>query len=177
MNFKVTESEIVFSGRVVDVKLDKIEYDSGNKGIRETILHPGGAVVVPFTDDGKFVWINQFRYPHQKFLFEFPAGKLDNKEDPFVCAVRELEEETGYTAEKFEKLGAIATTPGFCTEILHLYLATELKSGYHKREEGEFGMEVHYLTKEESEEKIINGGIIDAKSISAFHLAIAKLKI
>lgn len=177
MNFKVVESKIVFNGIVVDVKVDEIIYDSGNKGRRETLIHPGGAVVVPFTNEGKFVWINQFRYPHQKFLMEFPAGKLDNKEDPFVCAVRELEEETGYTAEKFDKLGAIATTPGFCTEILHLYLATGLKSGEHKREEGEYGMEIHYFTKEESEEKIIKGEIIDAKSISAFHLAISKLNI
>lgn len=177
MNFKVTKSEIVFNGRVVDVQLDQIEYNSGNKGIRETILHPGGAVVVPYTNEGKFVWINQFRYPHQKFLLEFPAGKLDNKEDPLNCAVREIKEETGFTAEKFFKLGAIATTPGFCTEILHLYLATGLTNGEHNREEGEFGMEVHFFTKEETEEKIITGEIIDAKSISAFHLAINKLNI
>jgi len=168
MNFKLTNSKTLFEGKVFNLKVDEIEYDSGNKGIREVIVHPGGAVVVPVTDEGKLVMVTQFRYPFQTALLEFPAGKLDVDEDPLDCAVRELEEETGYKAAKVNKLGKIYTAPGYCTETLHIYVAQELKKGDHKREEGELGMEVFELTIEEIEKKINNGEIVDAKSICGF---------
>ncbi len=95
MNFKLTNSKILFEGKVFNLKVDEIEYDSGNKGIREVAVHPGGAVVVPITNEGKLVMVTQFRYPFQTTLLEFPAGKLDMDENPLDCAVRELEEETG----------------------------------------------------------------------------------
>ncbi len=171
MNFKVTKSDILFKGKVFDLKVDEIEYESGNKGIREIAVHPGGAVIVAVNDDGKIIMVNQFRYPLQKKILELPAGKLDKNEDPYKCAVRELEEETGYKAEKIEKLGQIYTTPGFCTEVLHLYLATKLIRGNHNREEGEQGMEVLELTKDQINEKIMNNEITDAKSICGIYLA------
>jgi ADP-ribose pyrophosphatase len=171
MSFKLVESDFVFKGKVFDVKVDKIEYDSGNKGIREVAVHPGGAVVVALKDDGKIIMVNQFRYPLQKKIFELPAGKLDYNEDPYNCAVRELEEETGYKAKKVEKLGQIFTTPGFCTEILHIYIAKELIQGDHNREEGEQGMEVFEFTRPEIEEKIMNGEITDSKTICGIYLA------
>ena len=171
MNFKLVKSDFLFKGKVFDVKVDEIEYDSGNKGIREIAVHPGGAVVVAVKDDGKIIMVNQFRYPLQKKIFELPAGKLDYNEDPYKCAVRELEEETGYKAKKVEKLGQIYTTPGFCTEILHIYLAKELIQGDHNREEGEQGMEIFELSKQEIEEKIIKGEITDSKTICGIYLA------
>jgi ADP-ribose pyrophosphatase len=171
MNFKIIRSEIIHRGKVFDLRVDEIIYNSGNKGIREIAVHPGGAVVVPVKGDGKIVMITQFRYPFNKFMLEFPAGKLDKGEDPLHCAIRELEEETGYKSQNVLKLGEIYTTPGFCTEVLHLYFAKDLKPGYHKREEGEDGMEVFEFAFEEIEEKIRNGEINDAKTICAFHLA------
>jgi len=165
MNFKLTNSKTLFEGKVFNLKVDEIEYDSGNKGIREVIVHPGGAVVIPVTNEGKLVMVTQIRYPFQTTLLEFPAGKLDINEDPLDCAVRELEEETGYKAAKVNKLGKIYTAPGYCTETLHIYVAQELKKGDHKREEGELGMEVFELSLEEIETKINNGEIADAKSI------------
>ena len=171
MNFKVKKSEKLFHGKVFDLQVDQIEYDSGNLSVRETALHPGGAVAVPVKSDGKIIFVKQFRYPLQKYLIELPAGKLNKNEDPFICAVRELEEETGYKAGKVEKLGAICTTPGFCTEILHIYLAQDLIPGNHNREEGEYGMEIHEFTLAEAEEKIKSGEIIDAKTICGIHLA------
>lgn len=176
MNFKVKKSEILFRGKVFDLKVDQIEYDSGNKGVRETAIHPGGAVAVPVMDNGKIIFVKQFRFPLQKTLLELPAGKLNKDEDPLVCAVRELEEETGYKAEKIEKLGAICTTPGFCTEILHIYIAQELIPGNHNREEGEHGMEIYEFTLDEIEQKIKSGEIIDAKTICGIHLAKDYLK-
>lgn len=170
-NFEVKKSEILFRGKVFDLKVDQIKYNSGNDGIREVAIHPGGAVVVPIKDDGKIVMVKQFRYPIQKVLLELPAGKLEKGEDPFVCAARELEEETGYKSKNIVKLGAIYTTPGFCTEVLHIYLAKDLVAGNHNREEGEYGMEIHEFTPEQINEKISSGELVDAKSLSGLLMA------
>jgi len=170
MNFKVTESEVVFRGRVFDLRVDQIEYTSGNKGVRETAVHPGGAVISAITPEEKIVLVRQFRYPLETYLFELPAGKLEKGEDPLLCATRELTEETGYRAEKIVKLSAIPTAPGFCSEILHIYLATGLTPGEHAREEGEQGMEVFEYTIPEIEEKILSGQITDSKTIAGVYL-------
>jgi ADP-ribose pyrophosphatase len=167
MNHIVKKSEILFRGKVFDLKVDTISYnESGNDGIREVVLHPGGAVIIPVKTDGKIILVKQFRYPIQKWLIEFPAGKLDAKEDPIICATRELEEETGYKAMEIVKLGVILTAPGYCTEILHIFKATCLIPGNHNREEGELGMEILELTKEEINSKILSGEITDAKTIT-----------
>ena len=169
MNYKLLKSKILYKGKVFDHQVDEIEYESGNKGIREIAIHPGGAVIVPIKDDGKIILVNQFRYPFQKTLIELPAGKLDKDEDPLVCATRELEEETGYKAKEIKKLGEIYTAPGYCTEILHIYSAKGLVAGNHNREEGEHGMEILELTINEIEEMIIKGEIKDAKTIVGIH--------
>jgi len=170
MNFKLKRSQILFEGKVFNLKVDEIEYNSGNKGIREVIVHPGGAVVIPVTDEGKLIMVTQFRYPFQTTLLEFPAGKLDIDENPMDCAVRELEEETGYKAAKVNELGKIYTAPGYCTETLHIFIAQELKEGDHKREEGEYGMEIYEFDIAEIEAKIKSGEIIDAKTICAVNI-------
>ncbi len=174
-NFKIKKSEILFKGKVFDIKLDEIEYDSsGNNGRREVVLHPGGAVVLPVTDAGKIIFVRQFRYPFQEWVLELPAGKLDPGEDPQTCATRELTEETGYTAGKITKLGHIYTTPGFCNEILHIYLAENLTPGKHAREEGEEGMQIIELTIDEVKNKINSGELVDAKSISGVMMYLNK---
>lgn len=171
MNFRVTKSEIIFHGKVFDVKVDEIEYNgTQNKSFRQVAVHPGGAVVLPVKNDGKIILINQYRYPHNKVVLELPAGKLEKGEDPLNCATRELTEETGYTAKKISKLGKIFTTPGFCDEVLHIYLAQDLTAGDHAREEGEEGMEIVELTLDEIDEKIKNGEIVDAKTISGIYM-------
>jgi ADP-ribose pyrophosphatase len=165
MNYKLIKSNILYKGKVFDHQVDEIQYDSGNKAFREIAIHPGGAVVVPIKDDGKIILVKQFRYPLQKKLIEFPAGKLEIGEDPLVCATRELEEETGYKAKKIKKLGEIYTAPGYCTEILYIYSATGLTVGNYNREEGEQGMEILDLSIAEIEAMIISGEINDAKTI------------
>ena len=171
MNYKLLKSEIRYKGKVFDHQVDEIEYESGNRGIREIAIHPGGAVVVPVKDDGKIILVKQFRYPLQKKLIELPAGKLDKDEDPLVCATRELEEETGYKAKEIKKLGEIYTAPGYCTEVLHIYSAFGLVPGNHNREEGEFEMEVFEFPINEVEEKIFKGEIVDGKTICGIFLA------
>lgn len=169
MNYKLLKSDIIYRGKVFDVQVDKIKYESGNESIREIAVHNGGAVVVAVTPENKIILVEQFRYPFETRLLELPAGKLDPGEDPKICAGRELTEETGYTAGKISKLGSICTTPGFCTEVLHIYLAEDLTPGNHNREEGEQGMEMMELTVDEIESMISSGKITDAKTICGIH--------
>jgi len=171
MNYRIVKSEIIYSGKVFNTKVDQIEYNSGNKAVREVAEHPGGAVVVPVTNEGKIVMVTQHRFPVDKILLELPAGKLSKNEDPKLCASRELEEETGYKSNEVKEIGSIYTTPGYSSEKLWIYLAKDLKPGNHKREEGEFGMEVFEFTMKEIEEKIFNGEIVDGKTICGIYLA------
>jgi ADP-ribose pyrophosphatase len=169
-NFKLLTSKEIYKGRVIDLRVDEIQYENGITGYREVATHPGGAAIVA-VKDGKIILVTQYRYPLNKIIYELPAGKLDHSEDPVVCAKRELEEETGYISENFIKLGEIVSTPGFCNERLYLFLASGLKQGKKNHGEGEYGMETHYFSLGEIEEKIFNGEIIDAKTICAVYLA------
>jgi ADP-ribose pyrophosphatase len=166
-HIKTLKSEKRYSGKVFNLIVDEVEYSSGNRAIREVAEHPGGAVVVPLLDDGSILLVNQYRYPVKKHLYELPAGKLDPGEDPMVCAARELEEETGYTAGTLKKLTAIYTTPGFCSEQLHIYLATDLKKspGGQRLEEGESDLTIKQLPFEEVVRMIEREEIVDSKTI------------
>jgi ADP-ribose pyrophosphatase len=170
MNFKLKRSDEIYKGRVIDLRVDEIEYENGNIGYREVAAHPGGAVVLAI-HNGKIILVTQYRYPLNKVIYELPAGKLDNNEDPLLCAMRELEEETGYKSDNFTKLGEIVSTPGFCDEKLTLFLARDVKPGNKNHEEGEVGMQTHEFTLMELEDKIYNNEIIDAKTICALFLA------
>ena len=169
-NFKIINSKEIYKGRIIDLRVDEIQYDNGVIGYREVATHPGGAAVVA-VKDGKIILVSQYRYPLKKIIYELPAGKLDKSEDPVECAKRELEEETGFKGDNFIKLGEIVSTPGFCDECLHLFLTSDLISGEKNHEDGELGMETHYFSLDEIEEKIFSGEIIDAKTICAVYLA------
>jgi len=166
-NAKVLRSEKKYTGRIIDLIVDEIEYPSGNKSVREVASHPGGAVVVPLLPDNELILVRQFRYPIQEFIYELPAGKLNPGEDPAVCAKRELEEETGYTAEVWKPLTTIYTTPGFCNERLHLYLATELRKSTRGQqlEEGEAGLTVETIPFQRATAMIECGEIGDGKTV------------
>ena len=171
MNFRILKSEVLHRGKVFNTKVDQIEYNSGNRAVREVAEHPGGAVVVPVTNDGKIIMVTQHRFPVDKILLELPAGKLGEGENPLYCAIRELEEETGYKSENVNELGSIYTTPGYSSEKLWIFLAQNLKAGKHNREEGEYGMEVIEFTLNEIESKIVDGEIVDGKTICGIFLA------
>lgn len=176
-NLKTLRSEKRHAGKVFNLIVDEIEYPSGNRGIREVAEHPGGSVVVPMLDSETVVLIRQFRYPIKDFLYELPAGKLDSGEDPERCAERELEEETGYKTDSLTRLTAIYTTPGFCTERLHIYLATglhKLASGQ-RLEEGE-DLTIETFPLKEAIAMIERGVIVDGKSICGLLLAERMLK-
>ncbi len=170
--------EVLYHGKVFDLIVDRIQYPSGNRGVREVARHPGGAVTVPLFPDRTVLLVRQFRYPLQGYTLELPAGKLNAGEDPADAAVRELEEETGWIAGRLEKLTAMYTTPGFCTEVLHIFLATELRQSLqgHRREEGELGMSVHLLPLEEALAMAERGELNDAKTLAGLFLAERKLR-
>jgi ADP-ribose pyrophosphatase len=163
----ILRTEKKYAGKVFDLIVDEIEYPSGNRSIRETASHPGGGVVVPLFDNGDVMLVRQFRHPIRSSVYELPAGKLNPGEDPETCAARELEEETGYVAGSMRKLSAIYSTPGFCNEVLHIYLATGLTKSVHgqRLEEGEQSLTVEVFSLSRAIEMIESGAIVDGKTI------------
>jgi ADP-ribose pyrophosphatase len=177
MELKRLKHDVLYRGRVIDLIVDEVEYPSGNKGVREIAHHPGGAVTVPLLDDGQVLLVSQFRYPFGRSLLELPAGKLSPGEDPEACARRELEEETGWTAKHWEKLCSIYTSPGFCDEELHLFLATSLHRSPRgpNRGEGELGMTVEAVLLSEAVRMVEAGQIKDSKTICGLLLVARRL--
>jgi ADP-ribose pyrophosphatase len=175
---KLIKSEILYHGRIFDLIVEEVKDPSGKINKREIVEHNGGSVVVPLLNNGNVILVRQFRYPFKKFVLELPAGKLEPNEDALVAAKRELQEETGYTADKYQKLTSILTTPGFCSEVLHIYLATELsksESGQNL-DEGEQGLTVECLPFAKVIEMIESGEISDSKTIVGILLAERKLR-
>ncbi len=167
MKYKLIKRNEVYDGRVFKTVVDEVEYVSGRKTIREVAEHSGGAVILAVFPDKKIILINQHRYPLNKFIWELPAGKLNKNEDPLDCAKRELEEETGYMADDWEKLTSIYTTPGFCTEQLHIYMARNLSKapGGRKLEEGESTMTLQIFPIKQAIQMIEDQEINDSKTI------------
>lgn len=172
-NYRVVQSDRVYDGKVFNLIVDRVEYDSGQSGIREVAEHPGGAVAIPFVDDKHVLLVRQFRHPAQKYLHELPAGKLDRGENPLHCVRRELEEETGYAAASVEHLASIYTTPGFCSEILHLYICTKLTpiDGGQRLELGESSLTVESIPFTHALAMIDSGEIVDGKTICGLLMA------
>lgn len=178
MELRRLSREVLYKGRIIDLLVDQVQYPSGTMSVREVAHHPGGAAVVPVLDDGRVILVDQLRYPLERHILELPAGKLSPGEDPAVCALRELEEETGWLADPPLHLCSFYTTPGFCDEELHVYLARNLRPspGGHKREEGEFTMHVHILPFPEALAMVHAGTIRDGKTIIGLLLAQAHIR-
>ena len=173
MKLKLLKRNRVYEGRVFNTLVDDVEYPSGNKSVREVAEHSGGSVALALFPDRRIILVNQHRYPFDEFIWELPAGKLNDGEEPLHCAQRELEEETGYRAAGWKKLTSIYTSPGFCSEVLHLFLARELSGGPAERrlEEGEQTMTMKILPIAEAIVMIERGEIKDAKTICGTLLA------
>lgn len=163
---KKIDGKTLYEGVIVNVRLDRAELVNGDVVRREVVEHPGGVTVIPVEEDGTVWCVRQFRYPFQREMLEVPAGKLEIGEKPLPAAVRELSEETGLEAGRMIYLGACCTSPGFSTEVLHIYLALELKHGDAHPDEDEFlNVEKHSL--ETLTEMVMSGEIDDAKTIIA----------
>lgn len=163
---KTVSSELLFDGKIIKLYCDKVELENSSYTEREIVRHNGGVAVLAIDDEDNVLFVRQFRYPYGEVLLELPAGKLNPGEDPAVCGLRELEEETGYTAEEFKLLGEIYPTPGYTDEHLYLYVAEKLVFKGQRLDEDEF-VTVLKIPYGEAVEKCLNGEIKDAKTIIA----------
>jgi ADP-ribose pyrophosphatase len=165
----------VYKGRIFDVDIDRVRFPDGSEGELEMLRHPGASAVIPFLSDPagtdpQIMLIRQYRYAAEDFVYEIPAGRLDEGEEPAECAQRELREETGCTASRVERLTTIFTTPGFTDEKIHLFLATGLTQGEHAREKDEF-LEVVPMPLSRALAMIQSGEIVDSKTVVAILFA------
>ena len=133
-------------------------------------MHPGAIALVPLLPDGRVIFVRQWRHAAGQALLEIPAGTREQGEEPIATAARELTEETGYTADRLIPLGSFFTAPGFCTEVIHCYLALGLTAGAARPEEDE-GITLEHLSLADTTAAIARGAIHDAKSIAALAMA------
>ena len=164
MEEKTSSSEIVFQGKLLDVRRDIVILPNGANGIREWIKHPGAVCCIPILPNGKIALIRQYRYSVRKMMIELPAGKLDKRENPEKCAIRELEEEIGYRANKLTFLINIHPAIGFANEKMWLFIAENLVKTEPKLDEDEF-LELIPTSLEDALNLIWTGKITDAKTI------------
>lgn len=163
---KKLSGSMMYQGKIIVVHRDTAELPNGKTAVREVVEHPGAVAVLPLDDAGNVITVRQYRYPLGRVLLEVPAGKLERGEDPRLCALRELEEETGLIPDELEELGSLYTTPGFCNEIIHLYLARGLHEGKVHPDEDEF-LEREKIPFGVLVNAVMNGEIRDAKTVAA----------
>lgn len=159
------ESETIYDGKVIHVRKDKVLCPNGNTSFREIVDHHGGVGILAFVGT-KVILVKQYRYAYEEEMYEIPAGKMELNEEPIVTGARELEEETGYHADKLEYLGKMYPSCGYTNEIIYLYLAKDLKKEETHFDDDEV-IDTYYIEYEEVLKMIKEGKITDAKTICA----------
>lgn len=160
---KPVKQDYIYKGKIVNLRVDDALLPNGTTAKREIVEHPGGVCVAALTDNNELMFVEQFRYPYFEVVLELPAGKLEYGEDPFEAGKRELREETGATASKYEDLGKLYPTPGYCGEIIHMYLAKNLSFGEQNLDSDEF-LEVKKIPLEKAFQMVMNNEIRDSKT-------------
>lgn len=169
---QLIKHRLSYSGRKFGFDVNRLRLPNGVEGDWECIRHPGGALGVPVTPDGKLVLVRQYRFAVQGRILEFPAGTIEYNEDALETIKREIEEETGYRAHKWQKLGEFFLAPGYSDEIIYAFLAQDLeKLPAPPKQDADEDMETVLFTPQELEQAILAGVQVDAKSISSFFLA------
>lgn len=170
---KKLSSEIIYKGKIIDVHKDKVLCPNGHESYREYVNHCKASCVMALLPNGKFILEKQYRYPYDEIIYEFPAGKCDEGEDPLKTATRELQEETGYLANKVVYLGEIYPSCAYTNEIIYCYFACELQKGDQHLDENE-ALEVEEYTLDELNELVKQGLIKDAKTLACLAFLNAK---
>lgn len=169
---QLLKQRLLFKGRKFNFEVNRLRLPNKAEGEWECIRHPGGALAVPVTPEGKLILVRQYRFAVQGRVLEFPAGTVEPNEEPQETIAREIEEETGYRAHKWEKLGEFFIAPGYSDEIIYAFLAKDLeKLETPQKQDEDEDIETVFFTPEELEKAIFDGEPVDAKSISSFFLA------
>ncbi|NLL20630.1 MAG: NUDIX hydrolase [Firmicutes bacterium] len=171
LNEKTISSREIYSGKIISVRLDRVQLSDGQESSREIVevINSGAVGIVP-VKDGRIYLVRQYRKAIEKVLLEIPAGRLEPGEDPLHCAQRELAEEIGFRTENLQRMAFFYSSPGFSNEVLYLYLARDLVRGETVKEEGEF-LEVESYAFPEALKMVSNGEIEDGKTIIGLLMA------
>ncbi len=170
------DGKVVFDGKIIRLEHWTVKLPNGNLALREVACHPGASAVVALDAEENVILVRQYRAPVGRLTLEIPAGKFDHTgEDPLLCAQRELSEETGLLADSWRKLTVLETTPGFCNERIHIYLATGLTQGKTHPDEDEFVATTRMPLKE-AVSKVMDGTLRDGKTALAIMMAAAASK-
>lgn len=161
---RTLDSQVVYQGHFLHVRRDRIALPDGGEAAREYIRHPGAVMIVPILDDDRLVVERQYRYPMGRVMLEFPAGKLDGGEDPFLCGRRELAEETGYRAREWARAGLLNNAIAYSDEKIEIWFARGLTLGDRSLDAGEF-LDVDAMTAEAMEAAAASGELTDAKTL------------
>lgn len=163
------QSEVKYKGRIISLQIDEVELPNGKTSNREIVKHPGAVAVIAVTKDMKIILVEQYRKALERSIIEIPAGKIEIDEVPEITALRELEEETGYTTDKLQYIQSFATSPGFADEIIHLYFAENIEKLVQPvgLDEDEF-VELLHVSLSEMEEMVKKQQIYDAKTAFAY---------
>lgn len=169
---QLLKQRLFYQGRKFDFEVNRLRLPNQAEGDWECIRHPGGALAVPVTPEGKLVLVRQYRFAVQGRLLEFPAGTVESHEQPLETIQREIQEETGYRAQTWKKLGEFFLAPGYSDEIIYAFLAQDLERLETPLNlDDDEDIETVLMTAQELEQAILNGEPVDAKSISSFLMA------
>ena len=160
---KTLSSKSVFDGRILHITLDEIELPNGKKSKREVVNHPGGVTVAALDEENNLLFVRQFRYPYKEVVLELPAGKLEKGSTPLENGKRELMEETGAEGYSYISLGQLYPSPGYTSEIIHLYACKVKSLGSSNPDDGEF-LNVEKIPLDKAVEMVLNNQIPDAKT-------------
>lgn len=173
---KTISSERIYEGKIVNLRKDKVSVRDNKTSYREIVEHPGGVGIAAVTESGGILMVKQFRKAAEAVVLEIPAGTREPGEDPMITGMRELREETGYTAERFEYLTSFYSSIGYSTEMIYLYMAQGLTPGETEFDDNE-AIDLFEFPIADLKQMIDDGEIIDGKTITAILLAAAKLGI
>lgn len=172
---RTLESTKIFEGKIIKLHVDRVILPDGREGRREIVEHRGAVAIVPLDGEGNIILVRQYRKAIERATLEIPAGTLENGENPLACARRELEEEIKMKAANWDKILDYYSAPGFCNEVLHLYLARDLSESFAEADEDEF-LEIVKLPLTTAYQYIFEGKIVDGKSIIGIQHAFYALR-